>query len=471
MGHHPFVGDRGRLLHHVAEVAREAQLSLARGQHRLHIEDVAAHLGPCEPRNDAHHVGHLVLLAQELGHAENLLHVGRRERRLEPFAESDLFGAGAGDLGQMLVERPHARLAGVARNDALHHLGRQRELLFADAVRGTLLGQQVVQRDADLLLHQVARDVDHLHAVAQRRGYIAHVVGRGDEEHFRQVVFHVEVVVVESRVLLRVEHLQQRARRIAVVRNRNLVHLVEDDDRIGRPAPLDGLDDAARHGADVGAAVSADLRLVVQTAQRDAAEFAAQRRGDRLAQRRLAHARRAVEAQDRGLEVAFELDDGQVFEQPVLHLLQSEVVVVEPRAGRLQIEIILRNFVPRQVEHQLQVGHLHRIFRHGGVEPLDLRKLLFEGLGHLLRPVLLGRLFAHLLDVGVLAVAQLVLYGAHLLLQIVVALLLVDLLLHALLNLALQLGELLLADQNLQQFAGSGQQSGRLQQRLPVLVR
>jgi len=44
-------------------------------------------------------------------------------------------------------------------------------------------------------------------------------------------------------------------------------YLVEEKVRI---APLDGLDDPARHGADVGAAVSADLRLVVQAAQRDA---------------------------------------------------------------------------------------------------------------------------------------------------------------------------------------------------------
>jgi len=61
-------------------------------------------------------------------------------------------------------------------------------------------------------------------------------------------------------------------------------------------------------------------------------------------------------------------------------------------------------------------------------------------------------------DIG--AVAQFVLDRTHLLLEVVVALLLVDLLLDALLNLVLQLGQLLLADQDFEQLAGAGQQPG-----------
>ena len=42
----PFEGDRGRLLHHVAQIAREAQAALAGREHRLDVEDVAAHFRP-----------------------------------------------------------------------------------------------------------------------------------------------------------------------------------------------------------------------------------------------------------------------------------------------------------------------------------------------------------------------------------------------------------------------------------------
>ena len=215
----------------------------------------------------------------------------------------------------------------------------------------------------------------------------------------------------------------------------------------------------------------ADFRLVVQAAERDTPELAAQRRRHRLAQRGLTHTRRAVEAEYRGFEVALELDDGQVFEDTLLDLLQPEMVAVELLARAIQIEIVLGHLVPREFQQQLQVGHLHRIFGHGGIQPLDLLQLFLEGFADLLGPVLLLGLLAHLLDVGIGAIAQFVLDRAHLLLQVIVALLLVDLLLHALLYLVLQLGQLLFSDQYLEQLAGTGQQAGGLQQRLAVFVR
>ena len=123
------------------------------------------------------------------------------------------------------------------------------------------------------------------------------------------------------------------------------------------------------------------------------------------------------------------------------------MVVVELLARLFEVKIVLRTVVPRQFEQQLQVGYLHRIFGYGGVEPFEFLQLLLEEFGHLLGPVLLLGLFAHLVQFGVGAVAQFVLDGAHLLLEVVVALLLVDLLLDLLLDLVLQLDELLVADQ------------------------
>ena len=160
-----------------------------------------------------------------------------------------------------------------------------------------------------------------------------------------------------------------------------------------------------------------------------------------------------------------------MLQNTLLHLVQTEMVAVELFTGALEVEVVLGRVVPRQFEQQLQIGHLHRILGYGGVQPLDFLQLLLEGLADLLGPVLLLGLLAHLLDVGVGAVAQLVLNRAHLLLEVVVALLLVDLLLHALLNLVFQLGQLLLADQYFEQLAGAGQQAGGFQQRLAVLVR
>ena len=118
-----------------------------------------------------------------------------------------------------------------------------------------------------------------------------------------------------------------------------------------------------------------------------------------------------------------------MFQQPLLDLLQAEVVVVEPFAGMFEVEVVLRALAPRKFEHQLQVVHLYRVFRHGGIQPLELVELLVEHFAHLFAPLLRLGLLAHAGDFGfVLVAAQLLLDGAYLLLEVVFFLLLVDVL-------------------------------------------
>jgi hypothetical protein len=99
-------------------------------------------------------------------------------------------------------------------------------------------------------------------------------VGRGDEHHVRQVVLDLEIVVHEGRVLFRIQHLEQRRRRIAAEVLAHLVDLVEQEQRVGLLRLLHRLDDLAGHRADIGAPVTADLGFVAHAAKRHAHEFA-----------------------------------------------------------------------------------------------------------------------------------------------------------------------------------------------------
>ena len=109
-------------------------------------------------------------------------------------------------------------------------------LVGLQAVRLELPAHEVTARDLDLLLLRVAGQLDDLHAVAQRaRDRVEHV-GGGDEEHLREVEGHAEVVVAERRVLLRIEHLEQRRRGIALEAGAELVDLVEHQTGLRVPA-------------------------------------------------------------------------------------------------------------------------------------------------------------------------------------------------------------------------------------------
>ena len=296
-----------------------------------------------------------------------------------------------------------------------------------------LLRDEVPPGDVELLHFRVPVKTDDLHPVLERpRDPVEHVRG-GDEEDVGQVVIHVEVMVVEGAVLLGIEDLQQRRRRVAAEIRRHLVHLVEQEDGVDRARLLDLLHDLPRHRPDVGAAVAADLRLVPHPAQRHPDELPAHRPRDGAGERRLPHARRPDEAQDRALELRDELADGEVFEDPLLDLLQAVMVLVEDPLGLGDVELVLGPLLPRDGDEPVDVVAADgRLGGHGRHHPqlLDLLlRLLVRLLAH---PALLD-LLLELVELGaaLLAVPKLLLDRPHLLVQVELALALLHLLLDA----------------------------------------
>ena len=136
-------------------------------------------------------------------------------------------------------------------------------------------------------------------------------------------------MVGESEILLRIEHLEQCCGRVTAEILAEFVNLVQHKQRVGRGSAADGLQNAARQRADIGAPVAADLRFVAHAAQRQANELASQRRGDRLAERGLTGSRRANETQNRLAHALWlQAAHGDIFENAVFCVAQAVVVLV-----------------------------------------------------------------------------------------------------------------------------------------------
>ena len=345
----------------------------------------------------------------------------------------------AADLRDLALERAHPRLAGVVAHDAAHRRLGDFDLAVLDAVVLHLLGQQVAQRDVELLVLGVARQPDDFHPVEQRRRDVHRVRSR-DEHRVRQVEVDLDVVVAEGVVLLRVEDLQQRGRRIAAEVHAELVDLVEQEQRVLGPDLGQALQHLARHRADVGAAVATDLGLVAHAAERHAHELAPGRARHALAERGLADARRPDEAQDRRLDLVDALLHREVLEDAVLDLVQPVVVLVEHLLGEGEVVLDLGLLRPRQVDQRVDVvahdGGLGRHRRH----QLQLLEFGVDLLLRLLRHLRGNDLLLELLHVGALfAVAELLLDRLDLLVQVVLALALFHLALDAATNALLDL--------------------------------
>ena len=196
-----------------------------------------------------------------------------------------------------------------------------------------------------------------------------------------------EIIVAERVVLLGIEHFEQRSAGIALDAGAELVDLVEHHHAVARAGLADRLDDVAGQRADIGAPMAADFGLVVHAAEADAHEFAVHGARDRLAERGLADAGRADEAQDRRLALRRELAHGEIFDDPPLDLVETVVVLVEdaPRLG--DVDRRLLGQLPRQLDQPIEIGAHHAVFAGGFRHALQPAQLLARLLLDLLRHV------------------------------------------------------------------------------------
>ena len=261
-----------------------------------------------------------------------------------------------------------------------------------------LLGDEELLRDFQLLVLEIAGQTDHLHPIQKRWRNGLHHIGGGEKHDLRQIEIHLEVMIVERAVLLRIEHLEQGRRGIAPEVHAHLIHLVEKEYGIfGLGAP-DGLDDPPRHRADVRAPVPPDLRLVPHAAEGHLDELAIERARHRFPQRSFSRARRPHETQDRPLDLLDEIQHREVFHDALLRLLQSMMILVQDLLRGRQVQIILRLLLPRQRDQPVEIIANHRGFRRHRIHLLQPVQFGVGLLPHLLRHLRLFDLFLQLGD-------------------------------------------------------------------------
>ena len=429
---HQREGRLGAFLHHVAELAGEDQLAAARHTRGLDEEDVAAHRRPRETGGHARHAGAQGGLVFELQRAEDGVEVfGADAHRRARIVGHHQRGV-AHDAADLAFELPHAGFARVVGHDRAKRVILEGALRFGQAVGRALPRHEVRSGNLQFLVRRVAGKLDHLHAVAQGPAEVVDHVGRADEDDARQVERNPEVVVAEAVVLLRVQHFEEGSGRVTLDARRHLVHLVEHDHAVACAGLAQGLDDVARHGADVGAPVPADLALVVDAAERHPCEGPVDRTRDALAERGLAHPRRAGEAQERRTPQRIELLHRQVLDDASLHLVEPEMLRFQQRTCGREVDLQRRRLAPRQFRHPLEPG-AQRGALAAFAGPLQaaefLAHLRFDLLGHGGRCDGLVESFRFF---ATSFLAELLLDGVQLLAQQVFALAVVELLLGAL---------------------------------------
>ena len=156
--------------------------------------------------------------------------------------------------------------------------------------------------------------------------------------------------------------------------------------------------------------MTTDLCLIPDAAQGDPGQLPIQRLGHRDGDGRLAHARRAYQAEDLPLPLRIHLPDGDGLQNPLFDLLQAVVVLFQHLAGGLHADALLGGLLPGHLQAHVQVVADH--------STLGTAEGLFGQLVHLFEQVLFGILIQlqrhNFLTVGlylivIICLAQLVL--------------------------------------------------------------
>ena len=262
----------------------------------------------------------------------------------------------------MPLQAAHARFARMFDDDLAKRLVSDLHLFSRKSVRLQLTLPEIAARDLQFLLFGVATEFDDFHPIPQRcRDGIEHI-SRADEQHFGQIEGYAQVIVTETVVLLRIEYFQQSRERIALMTRRQLVHLVEHEDRIAAPRFTHGLNDIAGQRTDVRSAMAADFRLVVHAAQTHTPELEAERFRDTLTQRGLTHPGGSNETENRTPAVRIQLAHGEEFEDALFDLVESVMVFIENGAGAFDVQLFGVGLRPWHRNEPVEIGARHRVF-------------------------------------------------------------------------------------------------------------
>ena len=143
----------------------------------------------------------------------------------------------------------------------------------------------------------------------------------------------------------------------------DFVDFVEQEYGVDRPSVFHAVENAPGHRADIGTAVAADFRFVLNAAETHADEFSAKRSRDRLRNARFTNAGRSDETQNRGFHAPRQFQNGEIFRDALFDFFKTVMIGIEHLHTVFQVFGVFRFFRPRQGQYLIEVACDDGVFR------------------------------------------------------------------------------------------------------------
>ena len=156
-------------------------------------------------------------------------------------------------------------------------------------------------------------------------------------------------------ILLRIQNLQQGGTGISAVVRTHFINFVQQQHWIGASCLGHGRHYPAGHGTHIGFPMTPDVRFIMDAAQRNPSHFPVQTSGNRIGNAGLADTGRTYQAQNLGWHFRCHLPNGNSFQNSLLDLFQTEVIMFQNLFCRSHIHPFFGLLVPGKIQHRIQI--------------------------------------------------------------------------------------------------------------------
>ena len=229
-----FQSQHSRFFHDITQITGQCQSSaFTLAQAGFHEQDFTTYGCPCQTGYYTCILIALIFVTRIFRCSQILADICRLDivQRCTTFA-----GKFQGNLTHYLVDfllqLTNTTFTGVVFDDVFQCRFRNLHVFLLETIVFQFLWYQVTTGNFYLFFSNVTAHFNQFHTVEQGRRDCSQVVGCGNEHYFRQVVIHIQVIVVECIVLFRIQYFQHGRTWISTVVTTQLVDFIQDDDRI-----------------------------------------------------------------------------------------------------------------------------------------------------------------------------------------------------------------------------------------------
>ena len=303
----------------------------------------------------------------------------------------------------------------------------------AQTVLFHLLRNEMILSDSKFFGSRVGVQIDDLHTVEKGTRNRIEAIRRGDKHTVRKIDRELHKMIAEGLILLAVKYFQHRGGRVAAHIACHFIDLIKEDEGVIGLRFDERVDDSTGHGADVSLSVTADLRLIMHTAEGYAHEFTVNSACDGGGDGGLTRAGRADKANDLTAKLGIELQRREIFDDAFLHLFKTIVIFLKNTLHFGDVDAFLCGNKERNLKANLNIIAKHGVFCRTEGDAGKTLDLLGERFLHLFGVIALFQtlcIAAKIVIVVFVVFAKLLVNNAKLLAQVEIALIFLHALVH-----------------------------------------